>query len=500
MLLSSIAAPVAFLLLTYWMDHKQPDPLSQLMKGFALGGVVALLSLAFTALLNEIGLLEVSNISSWNHAKQALLGAALPEELSKLIMLSILVKSNKYFDEFLDGVVYAVFIAMGFAAVENVCYLLTNPANWSAVIVGRTILSVPAHFCYAAVMGACFSLWYFRTQKSFLYLAAIAPIVLHAIFDFCLYEVTPYTSRSYLIGIAVVFVILFTVMGCFAYWGIVAMKSEDDVISETIRQKLWKLTVPRRYVMIGAVSSLALLLNGEPVKTDETTPNYRLSPELTEFRDAFCLKIRNAYTAFDEEQDSESLRMELLKALGHYDNRNFVAKQEFAMQDYAVKMADFAELQVREDSVFRAMEGHFCYEPARVRVIADNLYEMPVEDSDMMYEIIHTINKWSTDGSATAVKLPLCKCLHRTIANHAEALFSFSCFGSQELLLVSEHGGNLALELTDLTRNQQFRAATKEGAAWVAWNMSIHGECQVRITNPTDTDLSFVLVSTEKPQ
>lgn len=50
-------------------------------------------------------------------------GAAILEESAKLFMLWLLLRKNKYFGERVDGIVYAVCVSLGFAALENVMYL-----------------------------------------------------------------------------------------------------------------------------------------------------------------------------------------------------------------------------------------------------------------------------------------------------------------------------------------------------------------------------------------
>lgn len=50
-----------------------------------------------------------------------------------------------------DGVVYAVFVSLGFAAVENVMYVLTSGFSTA---VARAIFSIPGHAMFGVVMGA----------------------------------------------------------------------------------------------------------------------------------------------------------------------------------------------------------------------------------------------------------------------------------------------------------------------------------------------------------
>lgn len=495
----ALASPILFMFLTYWMDHKHPEPFVQLAKATVLGGVVALLSLSFTSILNHTEWLYMGDISTWSHFKQAFFGAALPEEISKLTMLWILLRNNKYFDDFLDGIVYAVFIAMGFAAIENICYALTDVPGWQAVIIGRTILSVPAHFCYAVVMGTYYSFSHFRRQKTFLYLAAIIPVLLHGVFDFCLTEVTPETTGIYLAIIAFVFFALLLLMAVFAFWGIITTRTTDEVIYHAIQQKLWKLSTVRHYLLVGVMLGCTLLLNGEiHSPADISKNNMDLSKELVEFRDAFCLRVREGYTRYAKDKDAQALNNALQMALCEYDESAYSDNQEFSMIKYRVRLLPFSALETIAPESLVEMKEHTDYHPQSIRKIAEAYYQLRLHESDFMYEICHNLKKWATDGSATESRLPVCLYLNRVLKARSEVSFVYECFGEQELLLVSEDGGNLQLELLDKTRNVKHPVKQTDGASWLTWMMRQQGECVIRITNPTNNVLSFTLATLQK--
>ena len=116
----------------------------------------------------------------------AFLGAAIPEELAKFALLMLFLRRCRYFDEYTDGIVYAACVGLGFAALENIMYLIQNFENWAAVGAMRALFSVPGHFCFAVVMG------YYYAKASFdhpservrnLCLAILLPILLHGCFD-----------------------------------------------------------------------------------------------------------------------------------------------------------------------------------------------------------------------------------------------------------------------------------------------------------------------------
>ena len=62
--------------------------------------------------------------------------------------------NEPHFNHRFDGVVYGVFVSLGFAAVENVLYVLTS--GFSTAVV-RAIFSIPGHAMFGVVMGEAMS-------------------------------------------------------------------------------------------------------------------------------------------------------------------------------------------------------------------------------------------------------------------------------------------------------------------------------------------------------
>ena len=187
------AALLPAVLLIYYVfrkDSLHPEPRGQLIKGFFFG--VAAAGLVMAVMAPFAGFLQQAAQTSVAGAVfQAFCGAAIPEELSKLLMLWLLVRSNKYFDENIDGIVYAVCVGMGFAGFENILYLIRNYDAWLAVGSVRALISVPGHFFFAVAMGYFFSLAYFKSKtkeekKRYYLLAFFVPMGLHGIFDMLL--------------------------------------------------------------------------------------------------------------------------------------------------------------------------------------------------------------------------------------------------------------------------------------------------------------------------
>lgn len=173
----------------YKADKAKPEPTMQLVKAVFFG------YLAIDSLLLIYKLLPFDYFSSGAASEtpttligcivKAFVEAAIPEEAVKLLMLWWFVKESKYFDEHVDGIVYAVCIGMGFAATENLYYLLAYNADWVSVAISRAFLAIPGHFCFAVLMGYYFSEIYFGRAKTLWEKSKVLvyPILAHGIYD-----------------------------------------------------------------------------------------------------------------------------------------------------------------------------------------------------------------------------------------------------------------------------------------------------------------------------
>ena len=100
-------------------DKMSPEPVGQLIRAFLLGLLSAPLSFVISVPSEMIGLYSEVVATVGDALRISFFGAAIPEEAAKLFILWIVVRNNKYFDEKMDGIVYAVCVSMGFAALEN---------------------------------------------------------------------------------------------------------------------------------------------------------------------------------------------------------------------------------------------------------------------------------------------------------------------------------------------------------------------------------------------
>lgn len=183
--------PVVILLaFVAWKDRRNPEPIGQILKALLFGVLSIPCSLFFSFLISFF--VNVPDVESMHTINDALVtafwGAAIPEESAKLLMLWLFLRNNPYFDERVDGIVYASCIALGFAGVENLVYLFGNLDDFVSVGINRGIFAVPGHLCDGIVMGYYYSKCKYSNRYKFFIRPFIwvVPVILHGIYDFIL--------------------------------------------------------------------------------------------------------------------------------------------------------------------------------------------------------------------------------------------------------------------------------------------------------------------------
>ena len=189
----------------YQQDSLQREPARNLVKAFFYGAASVFASLLISVPSMRLGLFPQEIHSGLDAFRSAFFGAAIPEETAKLLLLWLFLRRCKDFDERMDGIVYAVCVGMGFAAFENVEYLLGAGSQWVTVGISRSLTAIPGHFGFAVVMGYYFSLHYFDRYraplaglKMWLY-----PVLIHGTYDWIAMsqEVSPELSGAIALAI-----------------------------------------------------------------------------------------------------------------------------------------------------------------------------------------------------------------------------------------------------------------------------------------------------------
>ncbi|NTV88744.1 MAG: PrsW family intramembrane metalloprotease [Clostridiales bacterium] len=187
----AIGPSVIILTYIYMKDKYDKEPKRFLLKLFLLGCLsvvpaVMLELLTSTLFQNGQGSIFITLL-------YAFIGVALVEEgLKYAILKGAAWKKCEFFNQKYDAIVYAVFISLGFATVENTLYVFQNGYATGLI---RAITAVPAHAIFATAMGYFMGFARFlpkgreRTRK--LVLSFLVPILLHGLYDFFLMSEIP---------------------------------------------------------------------------------------------------------------------------------------------------------------------------------------------------------------------------------------------------------------------------------------------------------------------
>lgn len=178
--ISAILPVLLLLYFVYRKDRLNPEPLGKLLLTFFVG-CLSVVPAAFQEMMLQ-PMAPASPVP--NGLFTGYVVAGLSEELWKLLLLLLVIWRSRHFDEYFDGIVYACFLSLGFACVENVQYVLggTDPMGTALM---RGVLAVPAHFLFAVTMGYYVSLAKFDPahRATHLLKALLFPVLLHGTYD-----------------------------------------------------------------------------------------------------------------------------------------------------------------------------------------------------------------------------------------------------------------------------------------------------------------------------
>lgn len=185
LLLLAIAPICVVVIYIYVKDKYDKEPKRLLLLSFVCGALVSILITTLMYKGFDYVLPLTNHFSIQELFIKAFFVVGLTEEFSKYIIVRYVSQPQKAFNEPFDGIIYAVMVSMGFAATENVMYVLNG--GYEVAII-RAFSAVPAHAVFAIIMGyfmgkAKFSNHMARLNLTGLFLA----IIFHGAYDFFLF-------------------------------------------------------------------------------------------------------------------------------------------------------------------------------------------------------------------------------------------------------------------------------------------------------------------------
>ena len=188
-LIAAAVIPAIFLLIKVERADRLEKESRGLLASLVLFGIA---STAIASLLERIGMGILDSVFEYESTLYNILlyfgVVAFAEEGAKYVLLKRRTWRNPEFNCQFDGVVYSVFVSLGFALWENIGYVALFGLGTAAI---RAVTAVPGHACFGVFMGA----WYgmakrregagdFAGAKRMRTRALLIPTLLHGFYDF----------------------------------------------------------------------------------------------------------------------------------------------------------------------------------------------------------------------------------------------------------------------------------------------------------------------------
>lgn len=206
--------PAVFLMrYVYKQDTIEKEPAYLLWSLVGMGVLAALASIV----LEWIGQTVLNSTLDKNDPRYmyilAFLVVAVIEEGAKFFFLYRRTWNDINFNYRFDGIVYAVFVSLGFAAFENVKYVFSYGLS---VALPRAILAIPGHMGFAVFMG----IFYGRARLQAdlgnkvgtvinLVIGYLMAVLLHGFYDSCCMVGTKQSTAVFVVFVAVMYLVVF---------------------------------------------------------------------------------------------------------------------------------------------------------------------------------------------------------------------------------------------------------------------------------------------------
>ena len=190
LLFLALLPAVLLIIYIYCKDKVEKEPLSLLSLLFILGGLTTIPAAISELAFGELNKLFFTEGSVTFMLIEDFLIVALSEEAGKFLVMKLLTWRSRHFNFTFDAVVYAVVASLGFAAFENVVYVLSGNVGTAIM---RGLLAVPGHAidgvfmgCYYGIARKCKALGDENGAKRNLFKSLAVPVITHGFYDFCL--------------------------------------------------------------------------------------------------------------------------------------------------------------------------------------------------------------------------------------------------------------------------------------------------------------------------
>ena len=210
---AAIIPAIILLVYIYKKDHLEKESASLLIK-LVLFGII---STALASITETIGIAVlpyfIKSGSTIYNLVLYFVVVACSEEGFKYLLVKLKTWKNPEFNCQFDGVVYSVFVSLGFALWENINYVIEY--GFSTAI-ARAVTAVPGHACFGVYMGAFYGMakkfdicGMNKESKIFRVLSFVVPMILHGTYDYIASSVSNTGFWIFVIFVIILFIITF---------------------------------------------------------------------------------------------------------------------------------------------------------------------------------------------------------------------------------------------------------------------------------------------------
>ena len=208
-ILAAVIPAVILLRYIYRHDTIEREPPGLLAVLLFMGVIAALCAGVLEGIAQSVLNLLVASGSRIYTILLAFLVVAAVEEGMKFWLLKRRTWNHPAFNYRFDGIVYAVFVSLGFAAYENILYVFHYGLS---VALPRALLAVPGHMSFAVCMG----IYYGRAKlcagwgddlnaQRNLWTGYLFSVFLHGVYDACAMIGTSGATLLFIVFVGIMF-------------------------------------------------------------------------------------------------------------------------------------------------------------------------------------------------------------------------------------------------------------------------------------------------------
>jgi RsiW-degrading membrane proteinase PrsW (M82 family) len=217
-LIAAAVIPAVFLMVRVYrsdrLERESPWLLWRLVKAGIFSSLIAMVEERIASRI--LGLFAEEGTVIYNVILYFVI-VAVAEESSKYLLLRRETWRSPEFNSQYDGVVYAVFVSLGFALWENISYVLSY--GFSTAVV-RAVTAIPGHACFGVFMGVFYGAARKYENggnpaagKALRCMCLVAPALLHGAYDYIATLEETSGGWYFFAFVAVLFIVSFLLVG-----------------------------------------------------------------------------------------------------------------------------------------------------------------------------------------------------------------------------------------------------------------------------------------------